>query len=164
MAVEVADLVDLLKANVNPPGANLFPDATGSDWQNNLRNGFWAATLDGLISGYTEAEGVITPTTATDEFPQDLQQLIMLYAAVTIVRNYLMNLPTVFRAQAGPTEFEQQQAPLVLKAILDELIRKRTYLLERLATSETASSSYYYDAAIERDRSLAYRDIYWIGS
>lgn len=163
MAVDVADLVEQLKSSVNPPGTDLFPNATETDWVNNLRNGFWEATLDGVITGYSESEGEIAPTTGTDELPGDLQQLTILYAAVTIVRNYLLSLDTVFRTKAGPVEYETQKNGPVLKAILEELVRKRTIILTRLADEASETAAYYYDSAIQRNNSMLYGDIYWMG-
>lgn len=163
MAIEVTDLVPFLKTSVNPPGTDLFPDALQSDWENNLRNGFWEATLDGLITGYTEEEGVIEPVTeGDDDLGRDLQQLIILYAAIAIVRNHMMNLRTLFRTKAGPVEYETQQSAQVLKSILDELIARRTLVLEALA--DNATTTYYYDSAIARNESLYYGDTWWIGA
>lgn len=162
MAVDVGDLVELLQASVNPPGTDLFPDALGADWELNLRNGFWEATLDGVITGYTESEGIIRPITGDKDLPKEFQQLIVLYAGVTILRNHLMNIKTMFRTQAGPVEYEVQQSAAVLKSIMDELVRRRTLILTRLL-DETSTNSYYYDAAIARDQSLLHGDTYWIG-
>lgn len=162
-AVDVSDLIDQLKSSVNPPGTNLFPDALESDWVNNLRNGFWEATLDGVIIGYTEDEGAITPITpGTVDFPKDLQQLTILYAGVTIIRNYIMNMKSVFRTVAGPVEYEVQFSAQVLKSILDELVRKRSIILQRLSDLNH-TNSFYFDAAIARDLSILYRDTHWIG-
>lgn len=161
MAVEVSDLVDLLQASVNPPGSDIFPDALTSDWENNLRNAFWEAVLDGLIVGYTEEDGSITPITGTTELPKQLQQLVILYAGVTVVRNYLMNLRTVFRSKAGPVEYEVQQSASVLKGLLDELISRRTFLLTALKEQDE-TNSYYFDSAIARDQSMRWGDTFWI--
>jgi hypothetical protein len=163
MAIEVTDLVPYLKASVNPPGTDLFPDALTSDWETNLSNGFWEATLDGVITGYTETEGIIEPLDSDDDdLGRELQQLVVLYAAVTIVRNHLMNLKSSFRAKAGSVEYETGQSAQVLKSILDELIGRRTTILTALA--EESTSSYYYDAAIARNESLYYGDTWWIGA
>lgn len=162
MAVDVSDLIDLLKSSVSPPGTDLFPDAVESDWLNNLRNGFWDAVLDGIITGYTEDDGSISPVSGTIEFPKDLQQLTILYAGITILRNYLMNMNSMFRSKAGPVEFETQKAPSVLKGILDELVRRRTQILTRLLDTKS-TNSYYIDSAIARDQSMLAGNVYWLG-
>lgn len=160
MAVDLGDLIESLRREVSPPGEDLFPDATDDDYFGNLQDSFWDARLDGLLEGYTESDGLVVPTSGTTELTRDLQQLVVLYAGVRIVRNHLRALNTLFRSKAGPVEFETQKSAQVLKAILDELHARRNLVLTRLSDVGSVDS-YYIDALIARDESLGYGDTYW---
>lgn len=161
MAVDLSDLLDNIKSEVNAPGLDQLPGATDTQYLENLKNAFWEGVLDGVISGYTESDGIVTPDSGTTEFSRELQQLVIFYAGYRIVRNQMRDLKTVFRAKAGPVEYETQQAATVLKAILDELKSKRSILLERLSDLGVVDS-FYVDAIISRDDSYAYGDGYWV--
>lgn len=160
MAVALADLVDSLRREVSPPGEDLFPDAVDADFEGNLQDAFWEARLDGLLEGYTESGGSVTPSSGSTDLTRDLQQIIVLYAGVRIVRNHLRSLNTLFRSKAGPVEFETQKSAAVLKSLLDDLHSRRALVLARLS-DVGSSDSYYIDALIARDESLAYGDTYW---
>lgn len=161
MAVDLFDLVEPLKREVSPPGEDLFPNATDDDYFGNLQDAFWDARLDGLLEEYTESDGSITPISGSTDMTRDLQQVIVLYAGVRIVRNHLRALNTVFRSKAGPVEFETQKAASVLKALLDELRTRRNTVLSRLS-DVGGVDSYYIDALLERDESIYYEDTYWV--
>lgn len=162
MAVDLGDLVELLQAEVDPPGTNSFPEAVEDDWINQLRGGFWEIVLDGIIGpdDYIDNEGVIEPSKAKTDLSRDMQQLVIFYAGIRVVRNKLLTLNTVFRAKAGGVEYETQQAATILKAILDELTRKRNTILSRLSDLGTVDSV-YVDMVINRDYSLRYGDSFW---
>jgi hypothetical protein len=163
MAVDLGDLTDNLIAEVNAPGEDVFASAVEDDYLLRLQNAFWEATLDGIISGYTETDGVITPDSGTTDISRELQQLVIFYAGISIVRNHLRNLNTVFRAKAGPVEFETQNAATVLRDLLAELQKKRAIVLDRL--SETYSTdTYYIDAVAARDESFRYGDTSFVSS
>lgn len=163
MAVDLSDLVELLISEVNVPGGDAFPGAADEEWTNKLRNAFWETVLDGIVSGYTEDEGIVEPEDAGDEeFPRYLQQLVIFYAGVNIIRNKMHIVNSVFRAKAGPVEFETQQAATILKAVMDELIRKRNIILTRLSDSGQASPI-YVDMVMAREESYAYGETDWVG-
>lgn len=155
MAVDLGDLIENLTAMVNPPGANLWPDAVDDDWILRLQNGFWAAVLDGLITGYTEADGLIEPTSGSTDISRDLQQIVVIYGAMDTVLNEIRNLNTSLRAKAGPVEFETQKSANTLRDILKELQYRRSLLLDRLGDLGV-TDTYYIDAVLERD--AAYMD------
>lgn len=162
MSVDLGDLTDFLVAEVNVPGGDVFTGATEDDYLVRLQNAFWEATLDGLITGYTESDGVISPTSGTTDLGRDLQQLVIFYAGISIVRNHLRSLNTAFRAKAGPVEYETQQAATVLRDLLTELQKKRAIILERL--SETyATDTYYIDAVLARDAAFGAGDTSFVG-
>ena len=163
MAVDLSDLVENLKREVSSPGNEdtTFPNATDADWLGNLQDGFWECTLDGVISGYTESDGIVTPSSGSTDLSRDLQQLVVFYAGFKIVRNELRSLPTVFRARSGESEYEKQQAATVLKSLMDELTRKRNVLLDRLSDIGAVDAT-YVDAVVQRTTAITYGDTYWI--
>lgn len=164
MAVDLGDLTELLLAEVDAPGEDSFPDATDDDWVNNLRSAFWEAVLDGVIppNQFTENDGLVAPVDENGEdLSRELQQLIILYAGVRVIRNKMRVMNTLFRSKAGPVEFETQQSANVLKAIMDELVRKRNLVLQRLSDLGTVES-HYIDMVIERNDSIAFGDTVWV--
>lgn len=165
MSVDFSDLVPRLRAEVNPPGVDLYPDAADSEFVLHLQNGFWEAVLDGIIEGYSiDDDGVVTPDDVSgDDISSSLQQVVLLYAGMKIVRNLLLNLKTAFRAHAGSVKFETEQSANTLREILLDMKNRRNLLLTRLSDVGT-TSSYYVDAVISRDDSLYYGDTWFVGS
>lgn len=163
MAVDLGDLVDSLKREVSVPGdfATVFPNSTDGDLSGALSDAFWDARLDGLIVGYTETDGLVTPTSGSVELTRDLQQLVVFYAGYRIVRNALRSISTSFRAKAGPVEYETQQAATQLTEILKDLQRRRMQLLERLSDLGQIPA-FYVDAYASRNDSLSLNDITWV--
>lgn len=163
MAVDLSDLVENLKREVASPGNEdtAFPNATDADWLGNLQDGFWECVLDGVIEGYTESDGIVSPSSGSTDLSRDLQQLVVFYAGFKIVRNELRTLPTLFRAKAGDNEYEKQQAATLLKSLMDELTRKRNVLLDRLSDIGAIDAT-YVDAVVQRTNSISDGDTYWI--
>ncbi len=165
MPVDLADLVEPLQREVSQPGAELttFPNADDSSWIGYLSDSFWEIRLDSLFSGFGEEDGVVSPTATGDpDLTRDMQQLIVLYAGIRIIRNQLLAINTVFRAKAGPVEYETQKSAQILKAILDELKLRRNFVLIRLA-DVGSEDVYYIDAILERDDSLSFGGSIWWG-
>jgi hypothetical protein len=184
MAVNLFDLVDALRWEVNPPGTDLFPDATEDDWGGALSNAFWEVRLYGFLSGFEEnaaarggwptfVEGMVTPIdviddtyddpigySTTQDLSRELQQLIILWAAYKIVLNRMGSLNTVFRTKAGPVEYETQQAATVLKTVLDALKGRIDLVLETLPTP--GAGAVVFDAMIERSYSQAVGETWWV--
>lgn len=163
MAIDLSDLVDFVRAEVDAPGDNSFPDSTDAEWTIQLQGAYWELVLDGLvhIGSYTEVDGVLAPIAPNvTEFPRDMQQLVVFYAGIRIVRNKLRTMGTVFRAKAGPVEYETQNSANVMKAILDELVRKRNVILTRLSDLGHISGA-YLDMLYVRDESVSYGDSWW---
>ena len=161
MAVDLSDLIDMIKAEVDAPGEDSFPDALDVDWTNQLQGAFWEAVLDGIITGYEETDGIVTPTSGSTDITRDLQQLIVFYAGVRVIRNKLRTMGTLFRAKAGPVEYETQNSAQVLKSIMDELVRKRNLLLSRLSDLGTVDSV-YVDMVIYREQSMQDESTWWV--
>lgn len=156
MGVELSDLVDSLAYTVSPPGTDLFPDATENIYVEYLRNGFWEAVLDRVITGYTEEDGLVTPVSGVEDLARELQQLVVIYAAITIVRTQIMNRSgSAFRAKAGPVEYEESVSSTMYRAVLDDLLARRQQIIDNLS-SFSGSTSYYYDGVRERGCSIPY--------
>lgn len=161
MAVDLSDLVENLKREVNAPGLNQFPDATDAQYVGNLQDGFWESVLDGAIIGYTESDAIVTPKTGTTDLPRELQQLVIFYAGARILRNQLRDIKSSFKAKAGPVEFEQQQSASLLVAILKDLMARRLALIDSLVNANDRSV-YYFDGLAARESALSYQDSYWV--
>lgn len=161
MAVDLGDLVESVQREVNPPGGTIFPDATEDDYLGFLQDAFWETTLDGLIEGYTEADGLVTPTDGDTDLSREMQQLVVIYAGFKMLKNYLTNVNTTFRAVAGPVEFETQQSAALLTQLMKDLMERRNSILARLSELGEVPS-YYYDSVIERTSSNFYGDVWWV--
>lgn len=164
-SVDLADLVPSLESALTIPGTtSQYSNATESEWVAKLKNAFWLATLDGVISGYTsDDDGIISPVSGTTTLSGDLQYLVVLYACMDVVRNQLMQMKTVFRAKAGPVEYETQQSAQVLKGLLDAYMKERDLILANLASTNMVSS-YYIDTLRARDYAIADGIIDWVAS
>jgi hypothetical protein len=182
MAVNLFDLVDPLRREVNPPGSDLFPDATEDDWGGSLSDAFWEVRLYGFLAGFEEnaaarggpeefSTGIVTPTgvdstyddpsgfSAAEDLGREMQQLIVLWAAWKVVLNRMGSMNTTFRAKAGPVEYETQNAATVLKAVLDAL-KGRIDLV--LTTVPQRAGVVVFDAMIERSYSMAVGETWWV--
>lgn len=166
MAVDLYDLVPNIEAALSIPGsASQYANATDDEWVGKLKNAFWHATLDQVITGYTSDEdGMVTPIDAGgDDLSFELQYLVVLYACMDIVKNQLMQMKTVFRAKAGPVEYETQQSAQVLKGLLDAYMKERDLILANLASTNMVSS-YYIDTLRARDYAIADGITDWVAS
>lgn len=163
MAVDLSELIGSLRREVNPPGGDAFPDANDASYLGYLQDAFWEVRLDGMLAGFNELDGIVKPETAGDpDLSRDLQQLLVLYGGIRMVRTQLTNLNTVFRAKAGAVEYETQQSAQVLKAILDELKSRRALVLERLSDLGVVPT-YYIDGVSAREHSIDSALTYWVG-
>lgn len=162
MAVDLNDLVESLRREVNTPGEDSFPGAFDDTYVGHLQDSFWEIKLDGVTSfnSYSEEDGVIEHTDGVTDLDRTYQQLIVLYAGIRIIRNQLLNLETVFKAQAGSARFETQQSATLLRAILEELKSRRNLVLTRLSDAG-ATPSYYIDALAARENSIDYGFTFW---
>lgn len=161
MAVDLSDLVDSLKREVNAPGIAQLPNATDPEYLGNLQDGFWEAVLDGVISGYIETDAIVTPSSGTTDLPREMQQLVVFYAGFRIVRNQMRDLKTAFKAAAGPVNYETQQSAIVLKSILEDLKIRRAFLLNTLSENGKIDAV-YIDAFRERDDRMYITEVDWL--
>lgn len=152
----VADLVEAFKREVAVPGAfsQDFPNTSDEDLENALKDAFGLAQLDGFFGMMTldPETGVVTP-----DFSTAGAALIVLYAGLRMTRQQLRVLKTVFRAKAGPTEYETQQSAQGLTEDLRQLERRRTELVESAVRAGRArSSTFVLDAYALRAGSWAF--------
>jgi hypothetical protein len=183
VAVDLLNLVDPLRREVNPPGSDLFPESTDDNWAGSLADAFWEIRLYGLLSGFEEnaaarggpasfGEGIVTPLSVAEDYDspsgyasvdlgRELQQLVVSWAAYKIVLARMGSLSTSFRARAGPVEYETQNAATVLKTILDQLKARLDYILNKLVYG-SGSSVELMDAVIERTYNQAVGDVWWV--
>lgn len=144
---DLNDLVELLKAETNVPGADLLVDATDADYVLRLQNAFWEAFLDRVITNtYDESFEIVTP-----DLPRDLQQLVIIYAAFNIACNNFMNVQTRFRAHAGPVEYETERSASLLKGLLDKLYARKTALIAALLAESNYTDACVFDNVLARD-------------
>jgi len=162
--VDLADLVPDIIVALNIPGEDAYATVSPETWVGYLKDGFWNAILEGLLVGYTEEDGVISSTVDDTAMPRDLQQLIIMYTSIAVLRNKLFSLQTLFRAKAGPVEYEVQQSAQVMKALLDEFSERRRFILQRLADTGSSTDIYYIDSYIARQEAIDYGLTEWIGA
>ena len=164
-SIDLTELIPDLELELNAPGVDGFPTVSDVEWVNRLRNGFWTAVLDDLIVGYKEVDGSIAPvSSAYPTFPRDQQQLIIMYAVITVIRQQLMDMNTTFRAKAGPVEYEVQKSAVLLKGLLDEFAARRNNLIIKLAQSEAARDIYYINGYISRQNAIDQGYAEWVGA
>jgi len=183
--VDLAELIEALKAEVSPPGTDLYPGAANDDdaWLLRLQNAFWECVLYGVIEGFVEdaasrggetewSAGIVTPSDAEADYDVDgyvdgtdlsreLQQLIVLWAGWKTVLAQMQNVKTRLRTKAGPVEYEKDQSASVLKAVLDALKEKLDFIIDRLSALSGGSAT-VFDGVIERDCSICSDGQWWV--
>ena len=167
-SVDLEDLVPDIVINLTLPGDDTtYATVTTGEWVNRLRDGFWSAHIDGLLDGWTESDGIVQklndPT--ADAMTRDYQQLVILYTAINVASNRLLQMDTLFRAKAGPVEYETQKSAQVLRAVLEELTGRRNAIIERLvAAGQVTRGIVYIDSYSARQEAIRYGDVEWVGS
>lgn len=167
MAVDLSDsttLIAALQREVNPPGSDLFPNATDDDWFGQLQDSFWEAKLFGFFCDYTESNGFITPLHGGTDLDRANQELIVLFGGARVIRNELKNTNTLFHAVAGPVEFETQNSSQLLVAILKDIRSKVDLAMAAIGTINSTTVA-YVDSLIGREDSIYYGEsFFWSGS
>lgn len=164
MAVDLNDLVDPLKRAVNPPDEDLYPNVTATQWVGYLADAFWSARIEaGLFTDFyvSENDEIEPNEVGDDDLARDYQQAIILYAALAIITQSIRNTNTLFRAKAGPAEFETQNSSSVLRDVLEEMQRRRDMILTRLSDLG-ATTDFIVDLTLGVNDSLSYGDSYWL--
>lgn len=165
MAVDLGDLIDPLKREVNPPGQTILT-ANDDEWLGRLLDAFWDGRMDGLFIGYVADSdaGTVAPIDShAPELARELQQAIVFLAAYNALFLAIMNSKTAFRSKAGPVEFETQQSAQVLKELAQSLKERRDILLYRLSDIGLVPT-YVIDAVVERQDALMMGTQFWSGT
>lgn len=163
-SVDLEDLIVDLEVELNIPGGDAYAAVTTDEWVNRLRNGFWNAHLDGLMTGWTESEGIISklndPT--ADAMTRDQQQVIVIYTVMSAVKNNLLNLNTAERYKAGAVSYEIEKSAQVYRSLLDDISARLQRILERLSDANVIAPTYYIDTYAARQAAIIYNNVTWI--
>lgn len=129
MSVDLSDYVDTLRREISLPTGALF-SSTDDYLVGCMADGFWEAVIDQLITGYTcDEDGIVTATTAGQEFPREQVAVVVLYAGLKILRHQLLATRTRTTAKAGPVEYTTETGSNVITAMLKQLDAVRSRLL-----------------------------------
>jgi len=146
MSVALATYKDSLTRTVVPMGSSLPSSVTSTVLTQYLVDAFWEARLDGLLEGYTcDVSGSITPLEGTEDLDRKWVSLIVLYAAIKILSNQILNTKSL-RAKAGPVEFEQTISATVLAEMLKQLRLTKNQILEELDSLVGQTDTFIFDA------------------
>lgn len=162
--VDLSDLIPDFRSMLNVPGGTLYASAPDGEMLSRLRNAFWFTVNDGLIHGYTvDDDGIVSPIDVSNVTPlgRDIQQIVMYYGQIQILRVALQNAYALFRAKAGDLEYETQQSATLMKALLDETVRQRDLWLERLSDLGHIPAV-VIDGVLARNDSIIYGDTQWL--
>ncbi len=137
MSVDISEFVDSLRREVTPICE--ATDVSDGELLNHLLDAFWDAKLDGFFVNYVaDQNGIVSGTsTNTPPFPRELVALCVAYAGARIVRLRISNTDALFRAKAGPVEFETRQSANVLRELLVQLQWRKEQLMEALERTDT---------------------------
>ena len=162
MAVDMTELVESLKNEVSPPGTDLYPSVTDTQWLSRLRDAFWEAKLKKAFSSYTLEDDEIVPISGTTDMPREQQQLIVLFAGFRVALTTFQNMNSSFRAKAGPVEYETQKSAQTLKALLDTLRERINAAMEAVDGTSTGNLAMVIDGLYERTQAISYGDLYYV--
>lgn len=168
-SVDLSELIPNLEGALTVPGTTSpYANASDAEWVTKLANGFWSALLEGVFTGYSvDEDGIVTPDDGGDStFSRELQQVVVIYAAINVVESQLLVLKTRFKAEAGPVSYETEQASQVLTSLLKSLERQKNVILDRYSdVFSSAEETYYTDAMIRRRHNTfsPNEGNYWIG-
>lgn len=147
MAVDLLDLVDPLKRALSGPGEDLYPTVTDAQWVGYLADAFWTVRIEtGLLEGFgINDNDEIENIRGGDDLSRDYQQIIVLYAALGIITNYIRTVNTRFRAKAGNVEFETENSASALRDAMADLQRRRDMILARISEMGYAGTDAVFD-------------------
>jgi hypothetical protein len=161
--VDLYDLVPDLVLSLQSPGGSEYANVSEEEWVGRLKNSFWNGFNDELFASYTIIDDEVVPRSGTTPMPRELQQLIILYVSIETMARQLSTLQTMFRAQAGPVEYEVQQSATLAKALYDSLLADRARVLENLRRTLYATNTYVIDTYQARQSAIRYGDSFWVG-
>jgi hypothetical protein len=163
MAVLIDTLIDSLKNEVNPPGADLYPSVSDPQWRSRLLDAFWEAKLNKAFPTYTiNGSNEIVPLSGSTDLPREQQQLIVLYAGFRVALTAFQNINSQFRAKAGPVEYEVQKSANTLKALLDALRERIKQAVADGTGSSAGSLALVLDGLAERSCAISDGDLFFV--
>lgn len=142
----IATLVDPLKRELAVPGtfADTFPSTFTKDLIGTLADAFAQARLDRFFPDVTLDISSSDPVNwaTTPDLSDAGGALIVIYAAMRVLRAKLRSGPTSSTYKAGPVEASQSQSATLLKAELDYLVQRQNDLIAMAkATARVCSAS-----------------------
>ena len=163
-SIDLEDLIPDILVELNIPGGDTYAAVTADEWVSRLRNGFWNAHLDGLMTGWTESDGLIfqlgNPTGSA--MTRDQQQIIIIYTAMNAIKNNLLNLNTAERYKAGAVSYEIERSAQVYRALLEDMSQRLERVLERLSDANVIPPTFYIDTYAARQAAIIYDSVTWI--
>ncbi len=165
MAVNISDLVDSLRREISPlSGTNPYAEITDEALEGLLADAFWEGRLNGMFKDYTFDidTGEITPLdSAGDDMDRAEMQAIVLWAGYRVVLSDMRNIQSVFRAKAGPVEYEVQQSAQVLSEVLKTIKERINRLIDALAEVDS-STALVFDSVIASTISTYDGTSWWV--
>lgn len=131
---DLADLVPALKRELAAPGdfETTYPNSDDNDLTARLADGFALAQLDGF---FPDVALDIDDFTSDPDLSAAGGALVVLYAALQVIRAQIRATQASFRAKAGPVEYEVQQSATLLRDELKFLIARRDSLVAEAVLS-----------------------------
>jgi hypothetical protein len=131
---DLADLVPALKRELAAPGdyATTFPNSTDSELTARLADAFALAQLDGF---FADVALDVDELTVDPDLSAAGGALIVLYAAMQVIRSAIRATQASFRAKAGPVEYEVQRSATLLRDELKYLNERMTNLVAQAVLS-----------------------------
>jgi len=154
MATPISDLRVILRREINVPGFEQLPDITNTELDGYISDAFWEARLMGMLDTYSSDGTNIFATSDNGDLPEMYQQLVSIVAGIRMIRLKLFNLAINIRAQAGPTEFEQQASATTLRAIFKSMEDRLKALLSIYSDQLGATATYYFDSTLQRESAV----------
>lgn len=163
MATLVSDLRTQLQREINVPGFEQLPDIGNTELDGYIMDGFWEARLLGLLESYTQTDGtefatppgaVIKKISDDGDLEMQYQMMVVIIAALKMIRLKILNLAINFSAKAGPVEYEQQASATTLRAILKSLEVRVAELKRAYSDLVGGSAFFYFDSELQRDSAL----------
>src|SRR6188768_4291294 len=116
MATDLNDLIPSLKREVAVPGTfpTVYPNTTDADLVGSLMDAFGRAQIDGF---FLEQTLDVDQETVDPDLSSGGQQVVVLYAAESILRSQIMSLKQRVLYEAGPVKYETENSASVLAAI-----------------------------------------------
>lgn len=125
--IDLSESVDSLRYLVAVPGtfATVYPDTDEDMLLQVLCDAFAECQLEGmLLTNRVDPDGFVTPAISDGQVA-----MVIVFAAVRLLRSTLLNANTSVTYKAGSAEYSTTQSATILKAILDDLKAQKDRLI-----------------------------------